>query len=201
VKMNRLLILLVVCITMLLAASAYSATYTFAPTPSDMGSFDPGHFESWGVSWQPAAGERIVDATIMIRNANSSQVGNGNVLRIHLLDNPASGVKTWNHLNGADPWASAGPLVGAYTDGDTIAHNIGYSLSSVGLVNQLNAYAADGTFGFGFDSNVYYSNGGVLLTVTTAPGLTPVPEPSGLLALAVGLNAALITAVKRRRKH
>jgi hypothetical protein len=196
--MKRLLILLVVCITMFIAASAYSATYTFTPSPSNMGSFDPAHFQAWGVSWQPPTGERIVGATITIVNANSSQVGSGNVLRIHLLDNPAAGVKTWNHLNSADPWTSAGPLVGTYSDRDVNAQTIGYSLGSLGLVDQLNTYASDGIFGFGFDSNAYYFNDGVFCTITT--GLSPVPEPSGLLALGVGLNTALIVAVRRRRK-
>lgn len=75
-----------------------------------------------------------------------------------------------------------------------------YSISSSALQN-LVAWAQDGIFELGFDSDCHFYNDGIQLTINTGspppPSGDPVPEPETLLLLGIGLIG--VSAFGRKR--
>lgn len=181
-----------------LAASFASAgTYTFTPTNNtDLGDLDHYYAYSWGITSNIPQGEVITGATLTIKNIYDWQKED-DILYVNLLDNPASGVKSFydNQASG-NYFAGQGVAVGTWSDpvgGHSTNTDLTFDLGKLGLLNTLNQYAADGKFGFGFDPDCHYFNDGVKLTVTTAA----VPEPASMATLAVGGLALL----RRRKKN
>jgi len=112
------------------------------------------------------------------------------------------GSDVWERANpnGADPnWGvGVNTLVGQWSDdhgGTPRGFNLVYDFNNE-LINQLSADASDGSFGFGMDPRCHFFNDGIVFTVETDP---PVPEPSTLLFLSVGL--AGFCFLKRRNKE
>lgn len=175
--------------------SANAAVYVFTPTPSDVFDLDHRNYYSWGIDWQKPADQVIVEAELSFRNIWNWREEE-NHLYTHLLDTPQLGVKTWwDGEGGGDAWASAGPLVGVWSDtvgGVNNGYDLKYKFSELGLIDELNTAVADGRFGFGFDPDCHYFNEGVKLKITTAP----VPEPATMVALGIGIAGLL---ARRRR--
>lgn len=68
---------------------AQARDYTFSPDPADLGELAHGENYAWRIPWSPPAGERIVGATLTIKNIDNWILEpNANWLRIYLLDTP-----------------------------------------------------------------------------------------------------------------
>lgn len=176
-----------------LPSLAGATVITLQPSPPDLGDLDHHKYVTWGISWSVPAGEHITSAVLAIDNLNDWTVEDGDVLYIHLLDEGLSGVRSWtDNEAGGDAFAGQGILLATYTDDDA-GPNPPEDWSHPFTPTEcdgLTDYAANGFFVLGFDPDCHYYNCGVSLTITTAP----VPEPSGLGLLAVGLMRA-----RRRR--
>lgn len=190
-----------VCALLLCSAATYSATtYTFAPSDKDLCDLDHNYYYSWGVKLSLPANETIQDVTLSIKNIYNWQVESGNVLYIHLLDNPAVGIKDWyDNEGGGDAWKDKGVVIDSYHDPDAKAKNLSYSLKSLGLLDQFKAYAADGVVGLGLDPDCHYYNDGFKLSVVTVP--SAVPEPGSILALATGMISLSALPGRRRKRQ
>lgn len=196
-----------VCMAAILLMSAVAANardYTFTPNPANLDDLEHGYYYAWMISWTPPAGETIVGAHLSIANINNWTLEpNANWLYTHLIDStPKHGTKLSSSVwrweddeRGGDNWAGNGKWIATYTDNSTASENLSYDLGAQGLLDDLNSYAADGSFGFGFDPDCHYYNCGVSLSITTAP----VPEPTGIMVLATGMLPLGAFAVRRRK--
>ncbi len=179
-----------VCLAVL-AGHAAAVTQVFIPAPADLWDLDHAKYYSWGIGWVVPEGFTIQGAVLAIdRIDNSEEPESNDHLYIHLLDDPAVGTRVWtDYQHGGDNWAGAGPLVANYQDPGRGTQNLSYDLAVLGLLDEFDAYVADGTVGFGFDPDCRYTNCGVSLTVVIGPTPVdqPVPEPLTLTALVPGL--------------
>ena len=177
--------------------TAQATTFTFTPSPADIYDLDHYSFYSWGIAWSIPQGETIVEAELSFKNIWNWE-DEENHLYTHLLDNPLLGVTTFNDdQGGGDNWAGAGPLIGVWSDpvgGYSTNTDLKYKFSELGLIDDLNVFAADGKFGFGFDPDCHYFNDGVKLKITTAP----VPEPASMIALGIGIVGLARHRLKRK---
>lgn len=177
-------------------ASADVTTTIFKPNPSDLNDLDHYYYSTWGINFKVPEGQQIVGAQLKIKNIYDWTKEANDILYIHLLDNPALGVKDfYDNQSAGDAFAGKGPLIGTWTDpvgGYARGVDLTYDLGALGLLDELQSYAANGRVGFGFDADCHYFNDGVTFEVKTAP----VPEPTTMAILAVGGAAAFL----RRRK-
>jgi hypothetical protein len=192
--MKRIMCLFVML--MIIPCVANSAVFTFNPDPANLWGLDHGSYYTWGVQWQVPQGEVIQEATLNITQITNWDDG-VNVLHIHLLDNPPVGTDhDWDTKNG-DQFAGVGVLIDSFTDtnGSGAPDNLSYSFLGKGLIGDLTSYAGNGVFGFGFDPDCHFWNGGVELVIET----THAPVPSTLLLLGSGL-LGLVGVNRRKRK-
>jgi len=196
---------------MALVPSVTATTYTFTPNPIDMQGLDHQYYYSWKIEWSIPSGQIITDAVFTYTNIYDWQEEQ-DALYTWLLDTPPSSPWRWTPLASnptntwrrgdnegfGDNWSTWSgtkkqvgtwndPVGGKPRDDDP---NLSYSFSSMGLLDELNAYAANGVFGFGIDPDCHYYNSGIQFTITTVPDHIPngpVPEPTTILLLASGL--------------
>ncbi len=124
--------------------AGYATSYTYAPTPNDLGDLAHNSAYTWGItdaglaSQLASGGYRIASATLTIRNLyNWDKSDTDNQLFIHLLDNPVTGVGTViddpndNGINqGVVSDYFAGKVSGNYVNGKWVAY--GYADTSTG---------------------------------------------------------------------
>jgi hypothetical protein len=197
--MGRQLVFLTILITLVLAVGVYPAVYKFSPDPIDLDSLDHAYYYAWGVHWTLPSNESLVDVTLAIKDINN-WTAEDNVLYIHLLDNPVVGVRQWydNEGNG-DAWNGAGPLVATYTDHNSYAENLNYSLKDLGLLSVFQTYAQNGVVGFGFDPDCHYYNDGITMTIKTK--CIEVPEPGSMAIILTGFGSLVAIGIKRYRRE
>ncbi len=187
-------------LTLVLPASA--AQYQFVPSDADLWDLDHGYYYSWGIRWSIPAGECITEATLFIDNIDDWTKESNDHLYIHLLDSPQTGVKRWSdNEHGGDNWAG-NPLIADWSDTNTWEEDLTFNLSNKpGMLDTLTSYIGNnGVVGLGFDPDCHYYNCGVKFTITTQSIPTPpVPEPSSLLGLALGIFP-LAGAARRLRR-
>jgi hypothetical protein len=181
--MYRSLPSLIVAVCLLVPGIAQAGVFTFTPSPADLGDLDHSTYKTWGIAWSLPAREAIAAATLFIDDLNDWTVESGDILYMHLLDNPSLGVHSWtDNEGGGDAFAGQGVLLTTYSDTDTGSnppHDFSYSLTA-SQIESLTTYLANGRFGFGFDPDCHYYNNGVTFSISTAT----LPEPSaGLLSL------------------
>lgn len=189
---------------LLLCLSAKATTYTFTPTPGNLGNLDHNLFYTWGLSWQVPAGEVITGATLSFSKIWDWRVETDNLF-IHLLDTAPLGVNSWtDDEDGTDFFASstfasygiAHTKIGQWSDpygGDpSKAQNVSFVFNSAQLM-ALQGYISNATpsgwarFAFGFDPECHYYNDGITFTINTVKA--GVPETGAtlvLLLMAVG---------------
>lgn len=177
------------------AANANITTTVLKPTPGDVFDLDHYYYYTWGTEFKVPTGHEIVGATLKFDDIWNWKK-EPNVLYVTLLDNPAKGVKTYyDNQGGGNAFAGKGVHVGSWTDpvgGYDRKFDLVYDFKKLGLLDELNAFAKDGRFGFGFDPDCHFYNKGITMTIQTAP----VPEPTTMALLAAGGVAAFL----RRRK-
>ena len=184
---------------MALVPSVTATTYTFTPNPIDMQGLDHQYYYSWKIEWSIPSGQIITDAVFTYTNIYDWQVESTDTLHTWLFDTRPSGgtrlsTTTWrwaDYENGGDNWANwpgTKVKVGTWSDpngGAPLNFNLTYSFSSLGLLDELNAYAAnDGVFGFAIDPDCHYYNDRIQFTITTQ---FDAPEPATILLFGSGL--------------
>lgn len=195
------------CLLLLAASPASAGVYTFLPSPrADLWDLDHYKAYRWGINWAKPQNENVTNVVLTFKGIYDWTY-EPDVLYTTLLDNPPAGVSVFtdNQANG-NYFAGQGTLVGQWSDpyGD-YAHRIdlSYDFAALGLVNTFNSYAADGTFGFGFDPDCHYFNSGLELKIyttdTQSPPLDPVPEPATLTMF--GLGMAGLGYYRRRQRQ
>lgn len=190
---------LLLALTVPVAASA--ASYTFIPNPSgDLWDLDHYKGYTWGVNWTHQD-EVITDVSIKIKNIYDWTYEAGDSLYITLLDDPQIGVKTYNDNQAAgNLFGGSGLWLTTWSDpfGDSQHRTtLNYSLSGLGRLNDFLNFAADGSFGFGFDPDCHYYNSGIEVTVNTEV----VPEPATITLLGVGLaGGGLLRRFRKNKK-
>lgn len=81
-------------ILLAISAVAQARDYTFAPDPADLGELAHGENYAWRILWSPPANEKIVGATLTVKNIDNWILEpNANWLRIYLLDTPPTNGK------------------------------------------------------------------------------------------------------------
>jgi hypothetical protein len=179
-----------------LPAVAGASTYTFTPTPTNLWNLDHNEAYTWGIdSTKLPSNEVITGATLSFDQIYNWQI-EPNTLYIHLLNNPSAGsTGHWDYRPG-DYFSGQGVLIDTYSDSDGPNSKIDLTYSfTADQISALTTYAQNGTFGFGFDPDCHYYNGGIKFEVTTAPA----PEPATLLLLGSGLLG--LVGVRRRAKR
>ena len=178
-----------------LAGITSATAVTFTPNPSDLGDLDHHNATKWGINWAVPAGETISGAKLTIKNIWDWKVENDKLF-IHLLDDPTLGVTSIVDNTAddviSDYFSGQGVLLTTWTDpygGYARNFDLVYTFSAANLVT-LNNYLTDwnpagtGDFGFGFDPDCHYYNGGITFEITTKR----VPDNgSTILLMSLGL--------------
>lgn len=193
--MRRLLLALtVICLVMVAATTASAGVYTFIPSPSaDMWDLDHYKAYKWGINWTTPPSQQVTNVVLTFKGIYDWTY-EPDVLYTTLIDDPAAGVSVYtDNQEVGNYFGGEGASVGSWTDpyGD-YAHriNLSYDFASLGLLPTFQSYAADGSFGFGFDPDCHYFNSGLELKVYTSDVPTPtdpVPEPATLTMLGMGM--------------
>jgi hypothetical protein len=176
------------------AVSGNAAVFTFIPDPADLYDLDHHLAYTWGIEWE-YTNMHIVDAILTFRNIRDYMPEPDDILYTNLLDNPYTGVTVYSDVAPSGNYFDGpGVLVNTWSDPDdgTFPADMSFSLRDLGYIGQLNDFAADGLFGFGFDPDCHYYNDGVELTI-----ITSIPEPATIFL--IGIGAIGLAAYRRRR--
>lgn len=178
---------------------AKAVSYSFMPTPADMGDLDHRYYYIWGINWSVPAGEQITGATLTFHRIWDWRVEEDH-LYTHLLDSAKPGLsKGYDAEGGGNKFAGQGTQIGVWSDpmggsNGQYAIDLVYEFSPAQLA-ALAAYAADGNFGFGIDPDCHYYNNGVQFIIRTGP-IPSVPD-GGASALLLGGSLIALGALRR----
>jgi hypothetical protein len=103
-------------------------------------------------------------------------------------------------MDGSHHFFGIGKWIGTWSDpyGDP-SHkaNLTYDLGTLGLIPDLQTYASNGVFGFGWDPDCHYYNDSVQVCITTRDTPT-IPEPGMLSMLGLGLSGIALYLRKKK---
>ncbi|MHC4443118.1 MAG: hypothetical protein ACYTF1_00710 [Planctomycetota bacterium] len=195
--MQKITLMTIICLWGLITpAVAQTGIYTFQPTPVDLYDLDHWKYYTWGIDWTIPPGEFIQTASLFIDNINDWKVETGDIMYIHLLDNPALGVTEFtDNQGGGNNFAGQGIPLTTYTDDDgepNPPEDWTYNLNASQINTLTNYINNDGRFGLGMDPDCHYFNDGITLTISTY-----IPEPSTAL---FGLMTPMLFLLRKRRK-
>lgn len=191
--MKRVILILLALSLFLGLNAGKSYAVVFSPVPADIYDLEHKYAYSWGIRWAPPAGEYITSASLLIKDIYNWTPETTDRLHVRLLNDTLEGVNTyWDGKHPSDYFSGQGVHLFTYTDPDdnASAEDIVYNFTAADI-SALTAYSANGDFGFGFDPDCHYYNGGVEFTVEV------IPEPATLSLLGLGLLGLL---GRKRRK-
>ena len=97
--MRTLLVLgCLIGVTLCMAPSAHADIFTFQPTPANLWNLDHGKAYTWGLDWTAPEGQVITGAYLFFDDINDWTVESGDLLYIHLLDDPPVGAVFGFHV-------------------------------------------------------------------------------------------------------
>ena len=191
------LFMLLISLMILFGGTSQAGIYYFNPSPSDLYGLEHQKYYTWGIDWNHTD-EYITEAVLTFYGIYDWRA-EVDSLYIHLLDNPALGVTVGtDNQGGGDYFSGAGAYIDTWTDpngGSRYKIDLSYSLAAEGVIGDLNSYASDGRFGFGFDPDCHYYNDEIELKVITSA----VPEPGTLAIFGLGLSG--LGLALRRKKY
>jgi hypothetical protein len=209
--MKKVIFFVVMLLAMSVPAIA-GPTVVFKPSDADLADLPHAKWYTWGINFTVPQGETITGAVLTYHNIYDWRA-EPDRLSTHLLDNPRSGVRSGDDAdNGTDYFATlySGPqiLVGNWNDphgGHSTGFDLVYDFSALGLLDDLNAYAATPwpaptstkkwvNFGFGIDPDCHYYNCGITFEITTSP---TIPVPGAILLSGIGVT--LVGWLRRMR--
>ena len=198
--MKKLVVAAFILMMALAGTSSQAAVYYFTPSQPDLQDLDHYDYKSWGIDWSQHVGERIIGATLTIKNIWDWTREYNDRLYVHLLNDPRLGVRTYqDNQQGGDNWAGRGPHITTWTDpygGRSRNFDLTISLNAE-MLGHLNNFAMDGRFGFGFDPDCHYFNDGVSLEILTEDKMMATPEPATMALFGIGL--AGLGMIRRRK--
>lgn len=191
------LVLLLATTVGVLCAPAQGGVTVFTPNPIDLGELPHAWYYTWGMDLALPQGQTITGVVLTLHGIYNESPGD-NQLYLHLLDNVAAGVVEYHDVDAdGDSFANQGVLIAAWSDpvgGAGGAGDLTFTFSADDpLLAALNAYAADGQFGLGIDSDCLYYNNGITVTVTTVA----IPAPGAILLGSIGVG--LVGWLRRRK--
>lgn len=155
------------------------SSQTYQWSPGDLYDLSHGSYYTWGIDWSIPQGEKIVGASLFFDNIRNWKVEE-NDLWVHLLEHASVGVTVGtDNQGGGDYFSGQGVLLNHWKNLPNTSQDINYLFDS-SEVAALNAYAADGNFGLGFDPDCHFYNDGLTLKIETSA--TPIPGSYWLLA-------------------
>jgi hypothetical protein len=194
---------------LVVAVAGPAMALSIHPTPhSDLSDLDHSLYYTWGIKLGMPQGMQIETASLFIDDIYDWTAERTDILYVHLLDNPpanpliepgnlpSSRVTTnWDNENHGDAFEGQGVRLFTYTDrvGGLPSEDLNYTFTASDIKTLNDYWANNGVFGLGFDPDCHYYNKGITFNYT----LVPVPEPTTLVLLAMGLGAAAF----RRRFH
>lgn len=184
------------------AVSSFAGVHVFQPDPADLFDLDHGFYYNWGVNYD--FGDANISNVILSIEHVNNWYPEDNMLFMHLMDSSPEGLFVGVDNNAAidDYYAGQGVLIDAWHDDDGGEYgpvfgdydDLSYDFASLGFLDEFQAYAADGNFGFAFDPDCHFYNDGIKVTV-----ITDAPEPGTMLLFGLGLAGAAV--IRKRRKN
>ena len=178
-------LVLLITLIALSAGSVQAGIWTFTPDPADLYDLDHHWAYTWGMEW--AQYEEVTEVTLTFKNIRDYVVEPDDILYMRLFDDAPLGVNTyWDNKEFGDYFEGQGTLIDTWSDPNGYPNppvDLSISFSSLGLIDEFNAAAADGLWGLAFDPDCHYWNDGVELTVETA-----IPEPATMSLFLLGLG-------------
>ncbi len=195
--------LLTISFAATLALVARADTFNFTPSDADIGDLDHHYAYTWGINWSLPTDTKITGVTLSIKNIWDWRVENDKLF-IHLLDNPATGIKSiLDNTNDnviSDYFDGQGTLLTSWSDpygGFNRGFTLNYNFTAA-QISTLTGYLTDGQsggsadFGIAFDPDCHYFNDGITLSIKTEH----VPD-GGLTVLMLGVGLIALSSLRR----
>jgi len=189
---------LLVGLIVVMSGTVNAGIWTFTPDPADFFDLDHRWAYTWGMEW--AQYEEVTEVTLTFKNIQDYVVEPNDILYMRLFDDAPLGVtQYWDNQETGDYFEGQGVFVDSWTDPLGYPNpptDLSISFSSLGLIDEFNAAAADGLWGLSFDPDCHYYNSGIEIQVETADAI---PEPASLSLMLLGMGMISFRFLKRKK--